>query len=106
MSAPEVNVVAAELLNGLAGAIESQEPAITAFVGQFNVKIEAEIVTLEGDAEGKLPIFVKGLVAAGVSALNPTLFGELPTLETNGLQWLVGELRAEAGRLSPPAANG
>ena len=90
----------AAVLTALANAVEANEPAITAELGTFTAKIEGEVVVLEGDAEAKMNPVLRGLVAGAVAALNPIVFGEIPTVEGQGIAWLVTALKAEAAKLN------
>jgi hypothetical protein len=90
----------AAALTAIAGAIESNEQAIETELGTFTVKIEGEVVTIEGDAVAKMNPVFRGLVQGALSALNPIVFNEIPTLEAQGLGWLVAALKAEAAKLN------
>jgi hypothetical protein len=89
-----------ELMLGAASALQANEQTILNDLGSFTVKIDGGITDVEEDIESKLNPVLKGVVQGAFSMLNPIIEGQIPTIEGDGLTWLINTLNAEGKKLT------
>jgi hypothetical protein len=99
-----LNVLEAEGLTVLASALENNKAAVETELGSVNTLVVADGTKLVEGIDAKLPAIISAPINAALATYAPAAELLVADVEGSAIDKVVAFLRAEAAKLSPPAA--